>query len=193
MRKKVIGTIGKNASGKDTVLEILSRKYEIPLISIGDIARDIARDKGVEPTRENLHEVSRSHFEKYGTDYFIKIVVERIDASPSPVVLVAGVRTYLDVRTLRERYGEDFLLIHVLVTDESVRLGRALGRASARDPKGLQELLAQDASEEELFGAAKAASMASSVLTNDGTLRDLEDRVEAWVADHVPEIRGRGA
>jgi dephospho-CoA kinase len=190
MGKKVIGAVGKNASGKDTVLDILAKHYGVPLISMGDIVRDIARGKGIEPTRENLNEISRSHFEKHGPDYFIKMVIDRIDASGAPFTVVAGIRTYLDAKNLRDRYGRDFLLIHVVVLDDSVRMRRALGRGTLRDPKTMEELHEHDAREERIFGIEKAATLATSTIANDSGLAELEEKIERWVAENLPEIAG---
>ena len=49
----IIAAVGKNASGKDYFLKYLSDKYAIPMISIGDIARELATKEGLEHSREN--------------------------------------------------------------------------------------------------------------------------------------------
>lgn len=193
MRKKVIGTIGKNASGKDTVVDILCRKLGVRCISMGDIVREIARAKGVEPTRRNLNEVSRSHFEKHGPDFFIRKVIERIDESEVPFAVISGIRTYVDAKALRDRYDSDFLLIHVVVSDDAVRLGRAVQRATARDPKSIEELKRDDEREEKIFGLQAAAGLATMKIANDGTLEQLENRVDLWVEENLPELRAREA
>ncbi|MBM3319226.1 MAG: AAA family ATPase [Candidatus Eisenbacteria bacterium] len=192
MVKKVIGAVGKNASGKDTVLDILAKHYGVPLISMGDIVRDIAHEKGIEPTRESLNEISRSHFEKHGPDYFIKTVIDRIDASGAPFTVVAGIRTYLDAKSLRDRYGRDFLLIHVVVSDDTVRMRRATERGTPRDPKTMEELHEHDAREERIFGIEKAATLATSRIANDDGLAELEEKVERWVAENLPGLAGKG-
>ncbi|MFH1279163.1 MAG: AAA family ATPase [Candidatus Eisenbacteria bacterium] len=188
MRKKVIGAVGKNGSGKDTALDIIADEYGVPSISMGDIVRDIAREKGIEPTRANLNEISRSHFEKYGNDYFIRIVIDRLDAAGAPFTVVTGIRTYLDARTLRDRYGDRFLLINVIVSDDEERLRRARTRGSARDPKTIDELLEHDAREERIFGIQKAATLSTTTMVNDGSLEDLKSQVDAWVSATLPEL-----
>ncbi|RPJ48432.1 MAG: hypothetical protein EHM19_02040 [Candidatus Latescibacterota bacterium] len=193
MRKKVIGTIGKNASGKDTVVDILCRKLGVRCISMGDIVREIARAKGVDPTRKNLNEVSRSHFEKHGPDFFIRKVIERIDESDVPFAVISGIRTYVDARALRDRYDSDFLLIHVVVSDDAVRLGRAVQRATARDPRSIEELKRDDEREEKIFGLQAAAGLATMKIANDGTLEQLENKVDLWVEENLPELRAREA
>jgi dephospho-CoA kinase len=189
MQKKVIGTIGKNASGKDTVVDILRHKFGVLCISMGDIVRDIAREKGIEPTRKNLNEVSRSHFADHGPEFFINKVIERIDGADAPYTVISGIRTYTDAKTLLDRYDSHFLLIHVLVSDDAVRLNRALHRAAARDPKTIEEFTKDDAREESIFGLDRAASLAMTTLTNDGSLAELEEKVGRWVDEHLPGLR----
>lgn len=192
MERIVVGAVGKNGSGKDTVLEIIANQYGLPIISMGDIVREIAKERGIEPNRENLNEISRSHFERHGEDFFIRLVIERIDASAAPVVVVTGIRTYLDAKTLRERYGPSFLLIRVIVSDDEERLRRAIARASARDPKSAEELREHDTREERIFGIEKASSLATSTVKNDGSLEDLSAEVDQWVAAELPRLRKEG-
>lgn len=187
-KKRVIGAVGKNGSGKDTVLDIIADEYGVPRISMGDIVREIAREKGIEPTRANLNEISRSHFEKHGNDYFIKIVIDRLDEARAPFSVVTGIRTYLDAKTLRDRYDDRFLLINVIVVDDEERLRRARVRGSARDPETIEELREHDAREERIFGIQKAATLATATMTNDGSLDDLKRQVHAWVGSSLPDL-----
>ena len=75
---KIIGVIGLNGSGKDEVVNYLNKHYNIPLISIGDIVREIASKEGIEPTRDNLDNITRQYFAQFGEGYFLKQIVERI-------------------------------------------------------------------------------------------------------------------
>jgi dephospho-CoA kinase len=69
---KVIGVIGLNGSGKDEVVKYLHQRYAVPLLSVGDIVREIAGQEDKEPTRDNLDEITRRYFAKYGQGYFLK-------------------------------------------------------------------------------------------------------------------------
>lgn len=191
MEKKVVGAVGKNGTGKDTVLDMIADKYGVPTISMGDIVREIGREKGIELSRENLNAISAEYFEKHGKDYFIKQVCDRIDASDAPLTLVTGIRTYLDAKTLSDRYHADFSLVNVIVSDDKARLERALARATARDPKTLEEMAAHDAREEKIFGLDKAAELATHTMRNDGSLDDLQGEVDRWVAKEFPWLEAK--
>ncbi|MBQ1929517.1 MAG: AAA family ATPase [Bacteroidales bacterium] len=68
----IIAAVGKNASGKDYFLEYISKEYGIPMLSIGDVARALAEQEGLEKTRENLHYISHKYMSAYGQDFFPK-------------------------------------------------------------------------------------------------------------------------
>lgn len=191
MAKKIIGTIGKNGAGKDTVLKIIAERYRVPIISIGDMVRGIAKERGIEPTRGNLNDISKGIFAKHGTDWFIRRVIEKADALDAPLIVVTGIRTYVDVKELQDHYGPDFMLIHVKVSDDDTRLERARVRGTERDPKTMEDLHRHDAREEKSFGVSKATALANYTIPNNGDLEDLHAEVDAWVEEHLPELTKR--
>ena len=52
----IIAAVGKNASGKDYFLEFISREFGIPLLSIGDVVRELAEIEGVETVEVRVYE-----------------------------------------------------------------------------------------------------------------------------------------
>jgi dephospho-CoA kinase len=42
----IFGSIGRTGSGKDEVVKYLSSKYGLPVISVGDIVREMAAHGG---------------------------------------------------------------------------------------------------------------------------------------------------
>jgi len=107
---KVFGAVGRIGSGKDEVVKYLSAQYGIPAISIGDIVRDMAEDRGLEPSRENLEHLSSEAVRKHGEGYFMKLALERIRSNHWKSAGVTGIRTPEDVRFLKRRLGDDFIL-----------------------------------------------------------------------------------
>lgn len=120
----VIGAVGLNGSGKDILIMRLHDQFGIPMISIGDIVRDIAREEGVAATRDNLHEISERYIAKFGKEYFPQRVITKIEEQKWPIVGISGIRTPTDIRTFQKHYGKNFILIHVEVTDPRVRFER---------------------------------------------------------------------
>ena len=55
----VLAAVGKNGTGKDFFLEYVAKTYGFPMISIGDVVRELAAADGLELTRDNLHATSK--------------------------------------------------------------------------------------------------------------------------------------
>lgn len=181
----ILAAVGKNASGKDFFLEYLGKKYNIPMISIGDIARDLASAEGLEHTRENLHHISQKYMMQYGQTFFPQKVAEKIRKNGFENVLVSGIRPLSDVMTLKEEFGSNFILIAVIVTDDHVRYERMQSRASARDPQTFEEFQKFDEGEEKLFQTSKTLEMADYIILNNGTANDLFFRIDAFYDEHL--------
>jgi len=170
---KVIGTVGHNGSGKDTVLKIVSNKISCPLISMGDIFRDIAKKEGLQPTRKNLTNIAKRYISKYGTSYFPNQVINRIKQINPKNVCVAGIRRVDDAKVLKKEYENNFILIHVK-TDARIRFQRLVKRGEKRDPINYEDFLLQELSEEKTFNISKTITLADYVICNDKGLDELE-------------------
>jgi dephospho-CoA kinase len=180
---RVLGAIGQNGSGKDEVLKYLRLKYGVPFLSTGDVVREIASKEGVEPTRENLGKISDKYFREFGKGYFVKLLADKIRQTGWKIAGISGIRALDDVSILKDIFGQDFILIHVYITDPHVRYYRMTARQEERDPHSHQEFLRQDKAEEELFSLTAAEKKADYSISNDGTLDDLHGEIDRLVAD----------
>jgi len=179
---KVIGTIGMNGAGKNTVIGYISRNYGIPVITISDLIGKAAATDGIEPTRENLTQVALDHIRKYGRDYFPREVIRIIEQNQWETTGVAGIRSYTDVETFRKRFGEDFTLVHVDVPDLLIRFQRVKNRGEPKDPKTFDEFLEQDKTEEENFQLSKVIKEAEYTLRNDKDIEALFAQIDKLLA-----------
>lgn len=156
----VIAAVGKNASGKDYFLEYISREFGVPMLSIGDVVRDLAEAEGLEKTRENLHAVSKKYMSAYGQDFFPKKLIEKINALNAPVVLVSGIRPPSDAEVFKAAFGDEFFLVSIVVDSDRLRWERTVARNSARDHVTFEEFLKLDEDEEKIFHTSVTMSMA---------------------------------
>ena len=156
----VIAAVGKNASGKDYFLEFISKEFGIPMLSIGDVARALAEEEGLEKTRENLHYISHKYMSKYGQDFFPKKLIEMIKERNYENVLVSGIRPPSDAENFREAFGDEFFLVAIVVESDRQRWERTVARGSARDNVTFEQFLELDRHEEELFQTSKTMAMA---------------------------------
>ena len=156
----IIAAVGKNASGKDYFLEFISREFGVPMLSVGDIVRELADAEGLEKTRDNLHYISKKYMSTYGQDFFPKKLIERIKEMDAPTVLVSGIRPPSDVHSFKEAFGDQFFLVGIVVESDRKRWERTVARGSARDHVTFEQFLELDKHEEELFQTSVTMSMA---------------------------------
>ncbi len=157
----IISAVGKNASGKDYFLEYISKKFNIPMFSIGDVARDLADKEGLEKTRENLHKISQKYMSAYGNDFFPKQLIKKVQDSGLQNALISGIRPPSDVLHFREAFGDKFFLVAIVVEDDRKRYERTLKRGSARDNVTFEKFLELDENEERLFKTSETIAMAN--------------------------------
>ncbi len=181
----VLAAVGKNGTGKDFFLEYIAKKYELPMVSIGDIVRELAAKDGLELTRENLHATSKKYMTAYGQTFFPEQIVKKIKESGAPVYLVSGVRPLSDVQFLKEAFGDEFVLVDVVISDDEVRYARMLARGSDRDGKSIEKLREYDKGEEDQFHTSESEKLANVVLKNDGTVEDFYAAADAIYAEYI--------
>jgi dephospho-CoA kinase len=179
----IIGVVGQNGSGKDEVLKYLFSRYNIPFLSTGDVVREIAKKDGLEPTRENLKDISEKCFRDMGDGCFVKLIVEKIRRQGWQIAGISGIRSIIDVKILRETLVNDFILIDVYVSDPYQRYSRMLNRGQERDPRSYEQFTKQDKAEEALFHIQEAEQQADYHISNDATLTDLHIAIEKLISD----------
>ena len=182
---KVIAAVGKNGTGKDFFLERIRDTYGLPMVSIGDVVRELAAKDGLELTRENLHKTSQKYMGQFGQTFFPEQIVKKIRESGAPAYLVSGVRPLSDVRFLKEQFGADFLLVDIVISDDNVRYGRMLARGSARDGNSVEKLREFDEGEEKIFHTSESEALADLTILNDGSAEDFYAAIEAFYQEYI--------
>jgi dephospho-CoA kinase len=178
---KVIGVVGLNGSGKDEVVNYLNRQYGVPLISVGDIVREIAAKEAIEPTRDNLDSITKRYFNQFGEGYFVKKVVEKIRISSWKAAGISGIRSPKDVSIVKEAFKQDFVLTHVYISDPKVRYERISKRGSKRDQSTYEEFITQDNIGQELFHIQDAIKLADYSIANNGTLEEMHKAIDSLI------------
>tara|TARA_Y100000588_G_scaffold357789_1_gene415359 strand:- start:2736 stop:3275 length:540 start_codon:yes stop_codon:yes gene_type:complete len=172
----LIGLTGRNASGKSTLVGWFSERG-LRSVSCSDSIRAWLSDQGVEPTRDALIEGGRELRRRGGGGVLAEMLLDILDGDDA---VVDSIRTPAEVEALRSR--GDFVLIEVRA-DEGARWGRMVDRGRSGDPTEKSSFLAQEAAEakaEDEAGQAldATARMADVSVLNDGTLEDLETKLE---------------
>ena len=172
----LVGLTGRNASGKSTLVDWFSEKG-LRSVSCSDSIRTWLRDQGIETTREALIEGGRELRRRGGAGVLADMLLDILDGEDA---VVDSIRTPAEVESLRRR--GDFVLIEVRA-DEDSRWRRMTARGRAGDPLEKEVFLSQEEAEarsdDEAGQALDAtAAMADITVLNDGTLEELEGKLE---------------
>jgi dephospho-CoA kinase len=178
----VIGAVGDIGSGKDEVLKYLRDRYGVPYISTGDIVRQMAREDGVEGTRENLEAISKRCFTEMGRGCFVRMAAQEIMKRGWKVAGISGVRSPEDVAAMKEMFGNGFILVRVDISDPGIRFERVRLRGERRDPLTREAFQEQDRNEEQEFQINRAEAMADYNIDNSGTLEELHRQIDELVS-----------
>ncbi|HTO70390.1 MAG TPA: deaminase [Myxococcota bacterium] len=179
-----IGVAGPNASGKGEVVRLLERR-SFYRASLSDAIRaDLARD-GLEPTREHMIERGKRLRERFGAAVLAERVARSLPSDRNHVI--DSIRHPAEAEALRA--GGDFALFWVDAAPElRFERSRARGRAGDGDdfPRFQElerrELASADAGGQQLLAVRELADV---VLTNDGSLAELEAQVEEALRDRL--------
>jgi len=171
-----VGLTGRNASGKSTLVSWFSNRG-LRSVSCSDSIRAWLSEQGIESTREALIEGGRELRRRGGGGVLAEMLLEILDGEDA---VVDSIRTPAEVEALRNR--GDFFLIEVRADSES-RWKRMVDRGRSGDPSEKEVFLAQEAAEaksdDEAGQALDAtASLADITVINDGTIADLEVKLE---------------
>lgn len=184
----IFGLVGKNASGKGSVAEILKRKgfhYD----SLSDAIREELRGRGTAVTRETLIEMGNRLRKELGPGVLAERVYGRLDHNRNHVV--DSFRNPAEVEVFRRR--KDFCLIHVTAPDR-VRFERIRARAREADPLTFEEFLrieaAENSSSETRQRLDDTLALADVTVENSSTLEDLGREVSRIVAREMAARAG---
>lgn len=174
----IIGIVGRNGAGKRTLANYLNEWCATPVVSMRDMAREMATELGMAPAQLNLVEVSRRAIERDGVDTFANRAIQTLEDKGWDIAVILGIRLPAEVQVLRDYYRDDFVLIHIAVTDAQVRYERIRERDGALTPRTFEEFLQQEKVEQDLFDLDAAIEQADLTILNDGRLEDLHLEIQ---------------
>ncbi len=170
----IVGFVGYPLSGKSTAGEV-AKELGIPVVTMGDVVREEAINRGLEPNSENLGRIATEIREKEGMDAIAKRCIPKI-RSLGQVVLVDGIRGIAEVKTFKNAF-DDFVLIAIECPIE-IRFERAKQRRRSDDVAKIEDLMERDRREES-WGLKEAMEIADFTIENTGDIEEFKDKVRA--------------
>ncbi|MDR1122964.1 MAG: AAA family ATPase [Endomicrobium sp.] len=179
----VIGLTGFYCSGKDTVANYISQKYGYKHLSLSDVIREIMKEFGFEPTRENLITFGTKLREENSNEVLVKKALEKIKDEDK--YCITSIRHSEEVNELRKR--KDFVLINVDARQD-VRFERMQKRKRPGDPQVLEKFIELEKNESQTSGSGqqlrKVVNMADIIFINDSNdMATLKATVDNFLED----------
>lgn len=173
---KIVGFVGMPGSGKSVAADV-ARKLKIPVVVMGDVIREEAARRGLDPTDKNLGNVGNDLRDKEGPDAIAARCLAKIRETKADVVVVEGIRSKSEVDLFRKS-SNGFSLIEVFVPDE-VRIARiaSRGRSDDANESDLAKAVASRDARELGWGMGEAIRAADLRIENSGSVAEFEGRV----------------
>lgn len=175
----IIGITGTMGAGKDEAAKYFM-KLGFAYHQCSDIIRKQCMKKGIPLTLENLTDQSNELRKQHGPGIFARIILERIKALDEQNSLVIGIRNPAEIEELKKQ--GNFVLIAVDAPVET-RYERTQHRAREDDKLGFDEF--RDIEQRQRSGTDsnaqqldKTISMADFKIINDGSIKDLHEKLD---------------
>lgn len=178
----IVGLTGTFAAGKDAVAEYLEEKG-FEHFSTGEEVAEIAREKGIETTRDNLRELANKLRDEFGSEYLSRRIIE--NKAKTNKIAITGLRQPGEVKYLKSL--KDFYLIAVDAPVE-LRFQRMRERARPGDPETLEAMIEKEKKEMEAKGQNaqkihECMQMADYTIINDASFEKLHKEVDGALAE----------
>lgn len=174
----IIGLTGTFAAGKDTVAEYFEKEKGFEHFSTGAVAVEIAKERGIEPTRDNLRELGNTLRDEFGPEFLSRQVMEK--KAKTDKVVVTGLRQPGEVKYLKSLGN-----FHLVAVDAPIelRFERMRSRHRSGDPSTIDEMREKEKKEmnstdNNAQKIKECMAMADYYVVNDGSIEKLNDNAE---------------
>jgi len=177
-QKKIIGISGAFGSGKSTAADLL-QELGYHKISLSSFLEEELERRGALITRENLQDLGNEWRVKFGNSILVQRAIDKAERNNWTEIVIEGFRNSEEILYLR-KYRALFIS---LVVNRATRLTRLknLKRREELTEEIFERLDNRDlgiGEKESGLQTALCLAMADIFIENNGSLKELEDRVK---------------
>lgn len=176
---KVIGFCGLPGAGKSTAIEAINDLGFI--ISMGDVIRNEAKIRNIEPNDENLGKIAKTLRKEKGNDIIAKECVKFIKNREEEVIFVDGIRSWNEVKIFKSNWRFPLIAIKA---KKKLRYKRISERHRIDDPDIEIKIEKRDEREKK-FGLNEVIRKADYLILNNSTIDDLKIRTRNLVLNLI--------
>jgi dephospho-CoA kinase len=187
-RKFIVCLTGMPGSGKSTVAKSLKKKG-FSVIAMGDVVRDEAKRKNIEPTDINLGKLMLKLRREIGPGAIAQLILNEIEkrevrSDANQYIVIDGIRSVPEVEILRTIGLVKLLAIHA---SANTRFDHLKKRARGDAPLNENDFGIRD-QRELAVGISEAIAMSDEMLSNNNlTVEELKEKavgiVQKWVGE----------
>ena len=177
--KIILGLVGEVASGKGTIYNYLSKKYNVGYHRFSTILRDILDRLHKEISRETMQKLSTALRESFEQDILSKVIAKDVKNDQHKIIIVDGVRRFDDIKYLKNIDG--FKLIYI-TADIKKRYERVIKRSEnfGDETKTFDDFKKENKQESEIE-IVKVGEKADITIDNNSDFEELYKQVEKIV------------
>jgi dephospho-CoA kinase len=186
-RKLIVCITGMPGAGKSTIAESL-RKKGFYVIAMGDVIREEARQRNLDPTDINLGKLMLKLRDDLGPGAIAHLILRKINSedissAQKENVVIDGIRGIAEVEILKRVGCVKLLAIHASTNKRFTHLKQ---RARSDDPCAMEEFTTRDR-RELTVGISEAIALADETLSNnDLTVDQLQEKafkiIRKWIS-----------
>jgi len=181
MNKLVIGLVGQAGAGKDETRKILSQKKHSIEVQLRKVVEEELKRVGMPINNITLRTQATKMREDYGKNIMIKRNINKINRllKEYDIVIINSFKSIDEIKYIKKVLSYPVYVLGIKA-DPNIRFERLSKRGLPWDMKDRESFLWRDDVELN-WGLGNALMMVDYFITNEGTLKDLENEVTKFL------------
>ncbi len=172
-------------AGKSAIYE-MAKKYNLPVVSMGDVVRYETKKRGLELTPENVGNTAINLRKEYGNEAIAVVCLKYIENNlkDKDIVVVEGIRSLYEVNYFRKHYPLVLIAIH---SSPLTRFKRLVNRGREDDSTSWEVFVERDLRELN-FSIGHAIALSDFVVVNESSFEDCINQLDNILKEILSNI-----